>query len=317
MKKIINSKQFGITVVMLVLICFFSLATNSFFKLNNLFNIARQIAMLGIISVGFTFVLISGGIDLSIGYQISLVNVICATLMVKLGMNPVLAVFIGILTTTVIGLLNGIIITRTGLAPIIVTLAMQMILNGLSYILSQGLPIFGFPKSFAIWGQGNIGIIPIALFIMLICVAIGVFILKKTYFGRYFYAIGSNMEAAKLSGVNTHAIQVLVYSLCGLFTGIAGVIMLSRINSGLSSTGAGYEMDVLTAVVLGGVSINGGKGGMLGTFIGVLIIGILDNGLVLMNVNEYVQLVIRGMVLLFAVIFDTVQTKKGERSIKH
>jgi ribose/xylose/arabinose/galactoside ABC-type transport system permease subunit len=273
--------------------------------------------MLGIISVGFTFVLISGGIDLSIGYQISLVNVICATLMVKLGMNPVLAVFIGILTTTVIGLLNGIIITRTGLAPIIVTLAMQMILNGLSYILSQGLPIFGFPKSFAIWGQGNIGIIPIALFIMLICVAIGVFILKKTYFGRYFYAIGSNMEAAKLSGVNTHAIQVLVYSLCGLFTGIAGVIMLSRINSGLSSTGAGYEMDVLTAVVLGGVSINGGKGGMLGTFIGVLIIGILDNGLVLMNVNEYVQLVIRGMVLLFAVIFDTVQTKKGERSIKH
>lgn len=313
MKKLVNIKQFGITLVLIALIVFFSITTKSFLQVSNLFNIARQIAMLGIVSVGFTFVLISGGIDLSVGYQISLVNIVCALLMVNVGMNPFLAVILGILTATCVGFVNGIIIMKSSVAPMIVTLAVQIILDGLSYILSKGLPIFGFPKSFAILGQGNIGVVPVSLIIMLVCVAVGIFILKKTYFGRYFYAIGSNTEAAKLSGVNTKKIQVLVYTLCGFFTGIAGVIMLSRVNSGQSGTGAGFEMNVLTAVVLGGVSINGGKGNMLSAFIGVLIVGILDNGLALMNIDEYVQLVVRGSVLLAAVIFDTAQYKKGEQ----
>ena len=310
-KKLANFKQFGVTMVLIALIIFFSICAPSFLQVSNFFNITRQIAMMGIVTVGFTFVLISGGIDLSVGYQISLVNVVCALLMVKAGMNPVAASLIGILVATFIGLMNGIIITKSSVAPMVITLAVQIILNGLSYILSRGLPIFGFPKSFAIIGQGSIGVVPVSLIIMLICVGIGIFILKKTYFGRYFYAVGSNAEAAKLSGVNTAKIKILVYTLCGFFTGIAGVIMLSRINSGQSATGAGFEMDVLTAAVLGGVSINGGKGNMLSAFIGVLIVGVLSNGLVLMNIDEYVQLVVRGLVLMAAVIFDTMQYKKG------
>ena len=309
--KLIHSKQFGITVVLVVLIIFFSFTAPSFLEFSNFMNIARQIAMMGIVCVGFTFVLITGGIDLSVGYQISVVNVVCALLMVQSGVNPVLASLAGIAVATFIGLLNGLIITKSSVAPMVITLAMQIVLDGVSYLLSGGLPIFGFPKSFAMVGQGNIGVIPISLVIMLLCVGVGIFILKKTYFGRYFYAVGSNEEAAKLSGVNTRRIKMLVYTLCGFFTGIAGVIMLSRINSGQSATGAGFEMDVLTAAVLGGVSITGGKGNMLSAFIGVLIVGILNNGLVLMNVNEYVQLVVRGLVLMAAVIFDAAQDKKN------
>lgn len=315
-KKLVSSKQFGITVVLIVLIVFFSFSAPSFLQLSNFINIARQIAMLGIVTVGFTFVLITGGIDLSVGYQISLVNVVCALLMVRAGINPVVASLAGILVATLVGFCNGMIITKSSVAPMVITLAVQIVLNGLSYILSGGMPIFGFPSSFAVIGQGSIGIIPVSLVIMLVCVAVGIFILKKTYFGRYFYAVGSNEEAAKLSGVNTKRIKVLVYTLCGFFTGVAGVIMLSRINSGQSATGAGFEMDVLTAAVLGGVSINGGKGNMLNAFIGVLIVGILGNGLVLMNIDEYVQLVVRGLVLMAAVVFDTVQDKKKSQGKK-
>jgi Ribose/xylose/arabinose/galactoside ABC-type transport systems, permease components len=311
--QVLRLREFGIFLVFIGLVILFSFLSPHFLKVTNIFNITKQIATLAIVSVGFTFVLITGGIDLSVGYQISLVNVVCAYLMVKSGLHPAIAVLIVIVMGTLIGFINGLIIIKTGVAPLIVTLAVMSMLNGLSFMISKGIPIFGYPKSFSIIGQGSIGVVPISLIIMLVIIFIGTFILIKTYFGRYFYAIGSNVEAAKLSGVDVGRIKILVYTLCGFFTAIAGVIMLSRINSGLSITGGGFEFSVLTACVLGGVSINGGKGTMMGAFIGVLIIGVLNNGLILLNIGEYAQLVLRGFVLLLAVVYDTMSRDRSER----
>ena len=303
-KLVPRTKDFGIVLVLIVLVIAFSIMSPNFLDSNNLFNIARQITTLGICAVGFAFVLITGGIDLSVGYQISLNVVVCGILMSQFDVPWYFAVAAVLVLGTSIGILNGIIITLTGVAPLIVTLSMMTILNGASYILSKGLPIFGFPSEFSVLGQGSIGGVPVSLIFLVIIWAIGIVILNKTYIGRYFYAIGNNVEAARLSGVNTKRTIIFVYALCGFFTAIGAVLLLSRLNSAQSATGAGFEFSVLTACVLGGVSVMGGRGSLFGAFVGVLIVGVLDNGLVLLNVSEYVQLVIKGTILLIAVIYD-------------
>ncbi|GAA4768714.1 ABC transporter permease [Microbacterium gilvum] len=307
-------KELGILLVFVVLVIGFSLATPNFLDPANIFNIARQVATLGICAVGFSFVLITGGIDLSIGYQISLNVVVTGMLMSQLGVPWYVACLAALVLGTLIGIVNGLIITFTGVAPLIVTLSMMMILNGASYLLSGGLPIFGFPAEFSLLGQGAVAGIPVSLFFLVAVWGIGLFILNKTYVGRYFYAIGNNVEAARLSGVNTRRTIVFVYALCGFFTAIGAVLLLSRLNSAQSATGAGFEFTVLTACVLGGISVMGGRGSLFGAFVGVLIVGVLDNGLVLLNVSEYVQLVIKGCILLAAVIYDAMsKNSRGRR----
>lgn len=297
-------KELGIVLVLVLLIIVFSLLTPNFLDPSNLFNIIRQIATLGICAVGFAFVLITGGIDLSLGYQISLNIVVAGLLMSEMNAPWYVAVLVVLVLGTCIGLINGLIITLTGVAPLIVTLAMLTILNGASYLLSKGLPIFGFPSEFSFLGQGAIAGVPVSLIFLIVVWVVGILILNKTYIGRYFYAIGNNSEAARLSGVNTKSTTILVYALCGFFTAIGAILLLSRLNSAQSATGAGFEFSVLTACVLGGVSVMGGRGTLFGVFIGVLIVGVLDNGLVLLNVSEYIQLVIKGVILLVAVIYD-------------
>jgi ribose transport system permease protein len=294
--------------MLLVLMIVFSIASPIFLSWKNILNIARQISMLSIVAVGMSFVLLAGGIDLSVGSQISIIGVAVSLMIVKLGMNPVMACILGLIMTTMIGFFNGFVITKTKIAPLIATLAMQTILQGVSYIICGGLPVYGLPKSIKVFAQGYIfGVIPIPVVIMLFIVAIGAFILNKTYLGRYFYAVGSNEEATRLSGINTDKIRIIVYTLCGLLSGMAGIIMLGRVSSGQPVAGVGYEMDVLTAIVLGGVSVSGGKGKISGAFIGVLIIGVLSNGMSILGIDEYYQLVIKGVVLLLAVIFDSLQ----------
>lgn len=303
----------GIFLVLVGLLVFFSVMAPNFLRLNNFYNVSRQICTLGIVCIGMTIVMISGGIDLTVGYHISLANVLCAWLMVKNGMHPIAAVAIILALGLVIGLINGVIIVKTGVAPLIVTLALLNVLRGVSYTISNGLPIFGFPRSFSILGQGTLpGRVPISLVIMLGVFVLGGVILNLTYFGRYFYAIGSNEEAAKLSGINTGRIKMLAYGLCGFLTALGAVLLLSRTNSGLSSNGAGFEFNVITACVLGGVSANGGKGTIFGALVGVLIVGFLDNGLLLMNVSEYTQLIIKGLLMLAAVIYDTMSSRQSE-----
>lgn len=316
MNFIAGFKKYGIFVVLLLLIIFFSITSKVFLAPSNLFNVARQVSMLGIAAVGMAFVLLLGGIDLSIGSQITLVNIVTAWLMVNAGVNPVIASIIAIIMSTSIGFVNGWIIANIKMPPLIVTLATMTVIEGLAYIICKGMPIFGFPKSFTVLGQGYIGPIPIPVIIMIVILAIGAFILNKTYFGRYFYAVGGNEEAAKLSGINVNRVKYLVYTLSGFFAGIAGIVMLSRTNSGQVLAGKGFEFDVLTAVVLGGVSVNGGYGKISNVVAGVLIIGVLSNGLVLLDVSQYVQMLTKGLVLLLAVAFDCLQKNRKFKGVK-
>ncbi|HHW47565.1 MAG TPA: ABC transporter permease [Clostridiaceae bacterium] len=304
--------EYGVFLVLIAIFILFSIYAPNFFQIKNMFNVARQISTLGIVAVGMTIVMISGGIDLSVGYQISLINVLCAWLMVNANISPLLASIIVIALGTFIGFINGLIVVKTGVVPLIVTLAIMNVLRGISFMISRGLPIFGFPKSFSFLGQGSIAGIPVSLIIMAVIFVIGSIILKKTYFGRYFYAIGSNEEAAKLSGINTGALQMLAFSICGFLTSVAAVLTLSRTNSGLSSNGVGFEFNVITACVLGGVSASGGKGTIFGALVGVLIVGFLDNGLLLMNVSEYTQWVVKGVLMLAAVVYDITMRRKNE-----
>ncbi|MCG8479753.1 MAG: ABC transporter permease [Spirochaetales bacterium] len=313
MKKF-SIQELGIIIVLVLLSIVFSILSPQFLQINNMFNIVKQVATLGMVSVGFTYVLISGGIDLSVGYQISLINVVCALLMMDAGVSWPVACAVGVVLGVLIGIVNGLIIAGTGVASLIVTLAMMIILRGTSYLISRGLPIFGFPRAFSVLGQGTAGPFPIPFIFLVVAVLIGSFVLGKTVYGRYFYALGSNEEAARLSGVNVFKVRVVVYGLNGLFTSIGSILMLSRLNSAQSSTGDGFELDVITACVLGGVSISGGKGTVLGAAIGVLIIGTLDNGLLLLNVSEYVKSIIKGGILLTAVIYDSLAKAKREQA---
>ncbi|WP_372806315.1 ABC transporter permease [Pontiella sp.] len=303
-------KTFGIYIVLLALMVFFSIASENFLDSNNLLNVARQVSMMGIAAVGFAFVLLLGGIDLSIGSLITLVNISTAWLMVNAGWNPLLAVLFALLLSAAVGFFNGWIISNLQMPPIIVTLAMMIIIEGVAYLICGGLPIYGFPQSFSVIGQGYVGPVPIPVIIMVIVMGLGMFILRKTYFGRYFYAVGGNEEAAELSGINVKRVKYLVYTLSGFFAGIAGVVMLSRTNSGQVISGKGFEFLVLTACVLGGVSVSGGSGKISNVLGGVLVLGVLSNGLVLLDVDDYVQKVIRGSVLLIAVALDCLQHRK-------
>ena len=267
--------------------------------------------MYGIASIGMTFVILLGDIDLSTGTNISFVNIICAYMMVNMGIHPVIAILVSLVAATLIGVLNGFMVSTVGIPAIIATYATQTAFYGLALIICGGMPISGFSKGFAVIGQGYVGIVPIPVIIMIICFAIGSFILNKTYFGRYFYAVGGNVEAAKLSGIRVSRIKYLVFAISGFFAGLAGIVMLSRTASGNASSGAdGFEFEVITCVVLGGVSVTGGVGRMSGVVAGTFIIGALKNGMVLMNVNSYVQKIVMGVVLALAVGFDCMQNKK-------
>ncbi|MDY3999248.1 MAG: ABC transporter permease [Blautia sp.] len=308
MKKALNIiKSRAIWMFLLLMFIFFSLMSSNFLTMRNLLNIAKQVSIFGIASVGMTYVILLGGIDLATGSIISFINIVAAYFMVNMGWNPVVAVILSLVISTGIGFLNGFIIAEVKMPPLIVTFASQTIFAGLAYIICNGTPISRFPESFLKIGQGYVGPIPVPVIIMAACFAVGGFILVKTYFGRYFYALGGNEEAAELSGIEVKKVKWLVYSLSGLFAGIAGLVMLARANTGQPNAGLGYEFDVITCVVLGGVSVNGGSGKISNVIAGVLIIGVLSNGMVLLNVSSYMQMVIKGIILLLAVGSDCIQ----------
>lgn len=308
---IINQlKDKAIWMVFVILFLGFSIANPRFLVPNNLITVLRQVSMYGIASVGMTFVILISGIDLSIGSIITLVNIVCAYLMVHFGMNMWLAILVSLMMSTLIGLLNGLMISTIGIPALIATFATQTVMEGSSYLLSGGTPVYGYDAAFKVIGQGYVGAIPVPVIIMVVCFALGSFILNKSYFGRYFYAVGGNEEAARLSGIRTSRVKYLIYALSGFFAGLAGIVLLSRTNSGQPTAGKGYEFDVITCVVLGGVSVNGGEGKFSNVIAGVMIIGILSNGMVLMNISSYTQMVIKGIILAIAVGFDCLQRKK-------
>ena len=309
--KVMNAiKANAIWLVLVVLVIAFSVGNPRFITPSNIMILLRQVSMFGIASIGMTFVILLGDIDLSIGTIVSFVNIFCAYLMVNMGVNMWLAILVTMIVSVLIGLLNGFMVSTIGMPALIATFAVQTTFSGLTYILCGGLPINGFPEGFKVFGQGYVSVVPVPVIIMILCFAAGSFILNKTYFGRYFYAVGGNIEAAKLSGIRTGRVKYLVFALSGFFAGLAGIVMLSRTNSGMANAGLGFEFDVITCVVLGGVSVAGGYGKMSGVVAGTFIIGALQNGMVLMNINQYMQMVIMGIVLALAVGYDCMQQKK-------
>jgi ribose transport system permease protein len=236
--------------------------------------------------------------------------------MVKLDIHPLLACFLCLVVSSFFGFLNGVLVTTFKVPPLIATLATMKILSGLAFTMSGGMPIYGFSKGFGVLGQGYVWFVPIPVIVMVLVMVSGAFILNETYFGRYFYAIGGNEEASMLSGINVNKMKQLVYTLSGTTAGLAGIIMLSRLNSGQATTGTGFEFEAITACVLGGVSVSGGSGKIFGVIIGVLIMGVLSNGLLLINVNEYTQQVVLGIVLAIAVSFDCLSKARTDKKNK-
>lgn len=229
------------------------------------------------------------------------------------GLETIILLIIGLLA----GLFNGFFINELGIAPIIMTLGTMTTLRGVAYLLCGGFAVYGIPEKFKYIGQGYLGVIPFPVIIMALCFAAGWFILNRLGFGREVYGIGGNIEASRLSGVNVKKTLYKVYGLAGILYALAGLILMARVNSGQPSSGEGYEMDVITGVVLGGVSINGGEGSILGVVVGVLLMSTLQNGMVLMNISEFWQKVVKGIVLILAVSLDRiVQKSKAKASEK-
>lgn len=276
-----------------------------FLTVANLLNVMRQVSINALIAFGMTLVILLGGIDLSVGSILALSSVGIATL-IQAGVNPMLATLLGVIGGGVMGLLNGLVVSKGKVAPFIATLASMTILRGLALVVSGGSPITGFNSDlFSMLGGGYVaGLIPIPVVWMLIMFGLFAFLLKKTVFGRHVYATGGNEEAARLSGVKVDQIKLWVYTVSGAMSAMAGVVLTSRLNSAQPTAGSGYELDAIAAVVLGGTSLTGGRGWIFGTLMGALLIGVLNNGLNLLGVSSFYQQVIKGVVILLAVLID-------------
>jgi len=307
-------KRGMVFILLVVLIVFFTTTANNFLTLGNITNLLRQTSVIGIMSVGFVFIMIAGGLDLSVGAAIAMVGCVAAICIVRLDMNIWLSCLLGVGVAVVIASINAGFILVTQMPPFIGTLAMMQVLQGMAYMITNATPVYGMPESIKVIGQGYVWFIPVPVIIMAVCFVIGGFILNKTYFGRYLYAVGSNAEAARLSGLNVTKIQFLSYVVGGIFTGIAGIVMMSRIFSGQPKAGIGYELDVITACVVGGIAFSGGKGTISGLILGVLVMGVLSNGLGVLGVDAYSQLVCKGMVLALVVGIDCFQQSRAHRS---
>lgn len=300
--------RIGLPLVIVLMGVFFGAINPNFWTMTNLTNVARQVSILALISVGETFAILSAGIDLSVGSLLALVSVICAQTMLEYGVA--VGILAGILIGAVCGLINGILIAKARIPPFIATLAMLVGARGLALTLSGGLPIAGLPKSFLTIGAGYILGIPIPAIIAAIVMAIGYFILSRTAFGRNVYAVGGNEEAAMLSGINVSRIKILVYLLSGVCAGIAGVVLTSRVISGQPTLGEVQELYAIAAVVIGGSKISGGYGGVGKTVLGVLVLGLLNNGLNLIRVSSYVQLIVIGVIIVLAVYVDLLRSRR-------
>ncbi|MDR2457907.1 MAG: ABC transporter permease [Clostridiales Family XIII bacterium] len=302
-------EYFVFIVVIAMVIVLGVLKPDVFLTQYNFFTILRQVSISGIMITGLLFVMLAGGLDLSIGAIIAVSSVFTAKLIVEFNFYPLFAALIVMICCTIVGIIIGFIIVKTKIFPMIGTLALMGILSGFAYVACGGLPIIGLPKSILPLGQGFVPgtPIPIPVVILFFVLILGSFILNKTYVGRYFYLVGGNPEAARLSGINTEFVQIISYGISAFLCSFGGVIMMSRINSGSPTVGPGMEMDVLTAAVIGGVSLMGGEGKVSKAFGGVLIIGILTNGLTILNIDPYTQKIIIGFVFLAAVSFDGLQ----------
>ncbi len=301
-------RNYGILLAFAVYIIIVGTLNPVFLSVDNLINVARQISINTIIAVGMTTVILSGGIDLSVGSILALVAVISGFVVYKdIGVVP--AIFAGIILGGTVGWLNGITIAKLKIVPFITTLSTMTILRGVAFVVTQGKPVAPLTESYKFIGSGYLGPVPIPVIITVLVVIAGYYLSKNTTIGRYIYAIGGNEDATRLSGVNTDKVKIFVYTFSGILAGLAGIILSARLGSGDPKLGTMYELNAIAAVVLGGTSLSGGVGSVLGTVLGALIIGVLDNGLLLLQVSSYNQMVVKGLVILAAVFVDQMKKK--------
>lgn len=281
----------------------------SFMTTDNVLNILRQVSISALIAFGMTFVILTGGIDLSVGSTLALTGAVAATMLAS-GIDPVLTMLAALLLGAVLGAINGVIIAKGKVAPFIATLATMTIYRGLTLVYTDGRPVsdLGNEITFQMLGKGYFFGIPVPVCTMILAFIVLYVIMHKTTFGRRVYAVGGNEAASKLSGINVDRVKIAVYSLTGMLAALSALILTSRLNSAQPTAGTSYELDAIAAVVLGGTSLTGGKGWIFGTLVGALIIGVLNNGLNLIGVSSFFQQVVKGIVILIAVLIDRKKT---------
>ncbi|KAA5837919.1 ribose ABC transporter permease [Saccharopolyspora hirsuta] len=296
----------GILAVLIALVVLMALIAPNFASVENLLNIARSISINAILAAGLTFVILTAGIDLSVG-SIVAVSGVAAVLAAVGGLPTPVAVLIGILAGAAAGLGNGLLTAYLSLAAFIVTLGSMTLLRGLAYTMTDGQPIVSNTLNFRDIGNGYFAGIPAPVVVMAIVYLVAWFVLERTKFGRHVYAVGGNAEAARLAGINVKRVMTVVYVIAGACAGLAGVIFAARVVSAQPNAGTGYELDAIAAVVLGGTSLAGGRGRIIGTLVGSVILGVLSTGLILMNVQFFTQLLIKGAVIILAVAIDSLK----------
>jgi ribose transport system permease protein len=314
--------KFQSVIALLLMVIVMSLLTDRFLTTENTWNVMRQISVNLIVSVGMTLVILTAGIDLSVGSVLALCGAITAWMLkfgaeftdanIYLGFTLFGAIAGGVLAGSLLGWFNGIFITRFKVPPFVATLAMLTIARGLTMLWTGGFPITGFEGNMAFIGTGWLLGIPMPVWISAVVVVAAVILTKRTRLGRHIYAVGGNEKAALLSGLNVKRIKVIVYTIAGALAAVGGLIVTSRLDSAQPNAGMGLELDSIAAVVIGGTSLSGGKGTIMGTVQGALIIGVLNNGLVLLNVSPFWQQVVKGMVILLAVVVEKMNTRGEE-----
>ena len=299
-----SARQFGTLIGLLLLSAVLWVLTPHFFTVGNLLNVAQQTSINAIVAVGMTYVILSGGIDLSVGSMVALSGVVLGTLLQA--DQPLPIALLGALGVgTLCGLINGVLITCGGLPPFIVTLGMMSIARGAALVFTEGRPVSGFDEGFRSLATGQIALVPAPVATMLIVYVVAHLLLTRTTFGRYVYAIGGNEEATRLSGVRVRLHKTFIYGWAGLMSAVAAVILTARLNSAQPIAGMMYELDAIAATVIGGTSLMGGEGTLVGTLIGAFIMGVLRNGLNLLGVSSFLQQIIIGGVIVGAVLVDT------------
>lgn len=300
--------RFGILIVILLIGLGLSLTTDTFLSLSNLTNVARQVSINGILAIGVTFVLLTAGVDLSLGAVVALSGVACATFAHPGEHNVIIPIFIGLATGAACGITNGVLVTKGGVAPFIVTLGMMTVARGLALIASGGRPVADMSPSLTNLAGDVLGI-PIPLLCFAGVALLAWIFLSNFRLGRYIYAVGGNENAARAAGISVTKVKLFAYTTCGLLTGLAGVVLAARTTTGQPNAGIAYELDAIAAVVIGGTSLAGGIGTVTGTILGVVLIGEINNGLDLLSVSSYYQAVIKGVIIVGAVWLDRRQSR--------
>ncbi|WP_159473902.1 ABC transporter permease [Dyadobacter sp. 3J3] len=303
--------QYGIFLAFVIICLTLALSTPKFFTVSNLMNIGTQVSINALLAFGVTFVIITGGIDLSLGSMVAVTGVLAASFAHPDTYPIIVPVFIGLVGGLAIGAFNGLVITKSKVPPFIVTLGTMTIGRGLALILSNGRPISNLSDSFNFIGGGNLFGIPFPIIILILAFFICSAILNKTILGRYMYAVGGNEPAARASGIRVNHVKMWVYTICGLLSAVGGILLTSRITTGQPNAGAGFELDAIAAAIIGGTSTSGGTGTMTGTLIGALLIGVISNSLDLLNVTSYYQQVVMGAIIIGAVVLDSMGKDKN------